>query len=416
MVPLGMYELLARNHWNVVKDNPELQGGLYSAAIAAGEKLAARWGRFGFYWSFSAWVPAVFLPAPFNIAFGIMDGVVAGYIAFATHLLAAYSPTSIKSCRGTGAHDFQLPPGANESFFDAAARLNASATDSFHMCKSFVQEWQYGVALSTIYGLISFLNVTFCIYACLNLYRDSQRNNTPLWKSFLHSTHTFSKIVGFVLFAVVYYAWALLFRFLPVSIKSRVRFARRYGLKAGQGLGEKSEMQMKALKKKFDRGGEKRIYEVKNNGEPTGLAEFLGIYDMLISVVEHLHYVDVVNLGLVSRSVRAAILPNDAYAQRMVHFKMYTCHRKSKKECWVCLNQVCKVKMRIPPRCQANKPMLPPGRLPPILHKLLLYSGPATHQHRQHKPRLRPAQLQVRTGNTNAKHLSAMVARHHLLY
>lgn len=105
-------------------------------------------GRFAFYWSFAAWLPSVFVPPPVNIIFGIIDFVIAIFISIATHHQTGHVPHDIKHCKGSGAHSFQLPPGANESFFEAAARLNATATNPFHMCKSFVQEWRYGIVIS----------------------------------------------------------------------------------------------------------------------------------------------------------------------------------------------------------------------------------------------------------------------------
>jgi hypothetical protein len=104
-------------------------------------------GRIGFGWNIAVWIPTALIPTPVSIIFGIMEGVMAGYVAFATQLLAGYTPKRIDACSGSGAHEFHLPSGANESFFEAAARLNATATDPFTMCKSFVQEWQYGMAI-----------------------------------------------------------------------------------------------------------------------------------------------------------------------------------------------------------------------------------------------------------------------------
>jgi hypothetical protein len=112
-------------------------------------------GWFGFTWSFFTWIPAVLIPAPVNVVFGIVDAVLAGHLAYATHLLAGYSPKHSKHCLSTLAHEFQLPPGAQESFFEAAARLRDTETDAtamaaIVMCRSFVREWQYGVSVSSV--------------------------------------------------------------------------------------------------------------------------------------------------------------------------------------------------------------------------------------------------------------------------
>jgi hypothetical protein len=99
-------------------------------------------------WSYAVWVPAIFIPAPLSLVFGVGDALIAGYFASNAHRMAAYSPTRPGACKGTGPHEFQLPPGANESFFDAAARLNATATSPYQMCATFVQEYQYAAGVS----------------------------------------------------------------------------------------------------------------------------------------------------------------------------------------------------------------------------------------------------------------------------
>jgi len=198
-------------------------------------------------------------------------------------------------------------------------------------------------SIRTIYGTIAFMNIVFCLWVCLHIYLEAQREKRSFWTALLHNALAAMKVLGVIIFAALYWVPRLLFRFLPIAVKSPVRFVRRYGVKAGQGLEEKSAMQLKTLTKTSSGKGDKGVYEGKGNGEPAKLAEFLGIYDMLILVVENLHYVDLINLGLVSRSVREAVLPSEAYAQRMVHFKLYTCHRKGKRACWSCKMQICSV-------------------------------------------------------------------------
>lgn len=42
-VPFGIYEGIARNHWNVIKSHDILRGGVFDSSIAKGEQLAAKW-------------------------------------------------------------------------------------------------------------------------------------------------------------------------------------------------------------------------------------------------------------------------------------------------------------------------------------------------------------------------------------
>lgn len=193
-----------------------------------------------------------------------------------------------------------------------------------------------------------------CVYA----WREARRQRRSYSRELLKLTTEFPKWFVMIILAFIWYIPVLLFRCLPFGLKSRTRYARNYTVKTGRMLEDKAEMKMKRLKRKEStvkyKGGEEKDF--------TGLAEFLGIYDILILVVEELHYVDVLNLSLASKSVREVVLPAAAYckllgtngrvrhllieprnlvAHRLNHFRMYTCGDIGKKQCWVCTNQIC---------------------------------------------------------------------------
>jgi hypothetical protein len=103
-----------------------------------------------FAWVFFTWAPAVLIPAPVNVIFGIGDAVLAAHLSYTTHLLAGYSPKRDRHCSPTSTHEFQLPPGAQESFFEAIARLYDPQEEATAMCNSFLKEWYYSVAVSLV--------------------------------------------------------------------------------------------------------------------------------------------------------------------------------------------------------------------------------------------------------------------------
>lgn len=219
--------------------------------------------------------------------------------------------------------------------------------------------------LRIFYSAIALFSIIATASICLFSYREAHGMSKSFFELMLYGFINLPKYIGAFIVAFLYYIPVIFFRCLPISVKSKVRLVRRYGVKAGQGLEEKGEMQMHALKRKIERKGETDKYTAKELGEPTNLGEFLSIYDVLIEVVQHLHYVDVVNLGLVSKSVREAVLPADEYEQRMTHFKMYACHNKGKKQCWVCNNQICRSTV-------SHAPLFPP--IPDPVH---YQSGPS---------------------------------------
>jgi hypothetical protein len=131
----------------LIKGHIELLDGGFNPAIATGEKLAARWGTFTFYWNFAVWVPSFWFPPPLNLPFTVIDSVSTGYMSWTTHYQTGHVPHSKASCK-RAAYSWHRPSGGNESFFETAGRLNATVATPVDMCKSFVEEWQYGVAIS----------------------------------------------------------------------------------------------------------------------------------------------------------------------------------------------------------------------------------------------------------------------------
>jgi hypothetical protein len=188
-------------------------------------------------------------------------------------------------------------------------------------------------------------NIMIFFLACRIIYKDAKREQKSFWKAMMHIWLTvLSNLVRLIVSLVlvpIYFVPALLFRFLPISVKSRVRMARQYVFKAGHGVEESGEIQLKELKKRYRSKKEESPTERRRDVMPPTLAGFLSVYDILICLVDNLHYVDLANLGLVSHSVRDIILPSEAYAHRMRHFKMYSCDRKDKSECWSCKMQIC---------------------------------------------------------------------------
>lgn len=192
--------------------------------------------------------------------------------------------------------------------------------------------------------MIAFLGFVGCFDDTRAICRGARQHGIPVGKALLMSSiQGFKVYPALLVYWLIYTIPAFFFRCcLPISVKSRVRFARRYGVKAGQRITDKSAMRMKALRKTTV-ADERKVYVYPGNGQPATLADFLSIYDMLMLVCQHLHYVDIGNLGLVSRHVRETILPADTRIQREIHIKMYTCERGSIKQCWLCMNQICEV-------------------------------------------------------------------------
>jgi hypothetical protein len=185
-------------------------------------------------------------------------------------------------------------------------------------------------------SLIGLLGLLFTLFATIKAFHDAHHHNRSYLKEVLDGLAGFPRLVIGFIAVWLWYIPIIFFRLLPLCFKSRSRYARRFALKSGQALANKTEVKMRHIMNK----DVMKSY-MSGEGAPTELADFLSIYDILILIAEDLHYVDVLNLGLTSKSVREAVLPSSAASQRLNHFRMYTCEPQTKSQCWVCTNQVC---------------------------------------------------------------------------
>ena len=78
----------------------------------------------------------------------------------------------------------------------------------------------------------------------------------------------------------------------------------------------------------------------------THLQQFglLSNYDLLMMVIRNVHFVDVINLSLASKSLREALLPGAGLAARSEALRTYTCEDGTKSRCWICDIQICRVR------------------------------------------------------------------------
>lgn len=126
-----------------------------------------------------------------------------------------------------------------------------------------------------------------------------------------------------------------------MKAKAPVRTARRCAVKTVVRVEQKTEFALKELKTGvFNKKNPMARYKGAQ-GESTPLAQFLGVYDILMMVIPYLHFVDAVNLASVSKSVRNSVLPSDDLYRRLVLFETLTCSEANRVPCWVCSSQTC---------------------------------------------------------------------------
>jgi hypothetical protein len=62
-----------------------------------------------------------------------------------------------------------------------------------------------------------------------------------------------------------------------------------------------------------------------------------------VFIARKLHYVDLVNLSIVSKRVRATIFPASEDTDQDRQLRLFSCYGNKKSECWTCGIQICNV-------------------------------------------------------------------------
>lgn len=134
----------------------------------------------------------------------------------------------------------------------------------------------------------------------------------------------------FTIFATL----ALVFRCLPGPIRGRLRFLFRYISKA------RPKMSTSPWPKPYRLHSRYQQTNMKDNESDIGLAKVL-CYDTLVLLAHKIHYIDLVNLSMVSKRVHQAIYPSEGCGERRL--RLYTCEGNQKSPCWACGIQTCQV-------------------------------------------------------------------------
>jgi hypothetical protein len=240
---------------------------------------------------------------------------------------------------------------------------------------------------SFFYALISLLGILGFCGSMKDAKKDGKSFRTMLkdvgiatWRCLLGIQKLCIGLVALIL----YYIPLVVFRCLPLNFRAPVRSVRRQVVKTGIGAGQKAEIMTMELQTEFSK--KRNVVGRYQGGDgqqtPNALSDFLGIYDMLILVTDHLHFIDVINLSRVSKSVRESVLPSQDLIRRFTVFKLYTCLPDQKLTCWACTNQIC-------PDCQ-QLPLVPQTTALHHLDNCQPYCTPCYQTHiLRHRPAIR---------------------------
>jgi hypothetical protein len=182
-----------------------------------------------------------------------------------------------------------------------------------------------------------FFNIWHCLLVCVSLAKQVNSSQIshlqlPIWSALLPTMMLPFRDVGVLCFWIFCYMPCLTFRRLPAAVQARILYVVRYSAKF---IRVRLRRNPSAQGARDDRAIAK-ILAMQDKALVTPLAEFLAVYDVLLTVVSHLHYVDMTNPTLVSKTICQTLLfaPDGT-------FRKYTCEPNSRERCWVCSNRIC---------------------------------------------------------------------------
>lgn len=195
-----------------------------------------------------------------------------------------------------------------------------------------------------MYGLSAFSNI---VIGALSLRYEPlgyNRRSTTSDRSCLKMVFTlpFSLLwailveVFSLLWVILVEVFSRLFSCLPKRIQRPICFSGRYAGKWGYHKKSSAEVKLRQIPGHLPRGlFKKRITD-------KALANAL-LYDIVLLIAPKVHYVDLVNLSMVTKQVRATMFPPVEENRQDRQLRPYSCYGNRKSKCWTCGIQICNV-------------------------------------------------------------------------
>lgn len=166
--------------------------------------------------------------------------------------------------------------------------------------------------------------------------RYNRRNNR---RSFSWDRNCLKTVVTFpfiFLWSVIVETTSCMISCLPKRMQQPIRFSSRVAGKWGYHTTASAKGRLRQIPHHLARSPHKKA------GGDRALETIL-LYDILLLIAPKLHYVDIVNLSMASKRVRAAVFPVSEVYGKERELRLYSCYGNAKSACWICNIQICKV-------------------------------------------------------------------------
>lgn len=184
-----------------------------------------------------------------------------------------------------------------------------------------------------MYTLSAFSNISIGALSWRNEPLDYNRRRTTRDRGCLNAILTFPFAWLWTNVAGIF---SCLFSCLPKRMQRPIRFSGRFTDKWGYHKKSSVKIKLRQIPSHRPRRWSKK------KGTDKALGNVL-LYDIVLIIAPKVHYVDLVNLSMVSKRVRAIMFPVTEDKDKDRRLRLYSCYGNRKSGCWTCGIQICDV-------------------------------------------------------------------------
>ncbi|KAH7122625.1 hypothetical protein B0J11DRAFT_531944 [Dendryphion nanum] len=322
IVPVAVAAFFQRSLYEFVMKHPELmQSPPYHPRVKLSLLLSYTGLMSLFPWLFISAGLLHYARGFWVLLIALCDLCLSVMIAIAVGLQAEYLPATKGRCDNGNSETWQVT-GQDKSFFVLLHDLNFR-NSPVAACKQVVVNWQTVVACLFFQILVSYIGVFF----------DSRP------RSLLNPWRPIFNLVICIIAPWIFFRHSL----LP-SLRYAYQFTFKY-LRRASGQGSPTFSKPAPYTPRY-------LHTISN----PKLHQILTIEHVLLNIVDHMCYEDVVNFSLASKSNREAIFPGRDLVHRVPKLRSHCCSTISKKHCQYCNKDICH---------QCWKPQILPGMAGP---------------------------------------------------
>ncbi|KAF2811251.1 uncharacterized protein BDZ99DRAFT_298409 [Mytilinidion resinicola] len=305
VIVVGILAFAAKDNYQLVKDHDQLSRPPYNKNVILSQELLYAGSMAAFGWTFVGFGLILTWKGWAIFWYGLVDLTLSLVMAVGAAMQASYLPATLTTCKKA---DTWQVHGDYPSFFALAASYR-SREDANDRCHSFVLVWILGVVVIVFQMLIAYIGIFSDIreYSILNPYRP------------------------FAWFVVIVFGGPY---WLACATVRRSRFLYRLLKKVARQLRGCKPIEFEKPPKYVPNYSGIKISNPK-------LENIFNIEHLLLPIASNLHYDDLINLSLTSKSVREAVFPAGDYEHRVRKLKAYSCNNNTKSRCEYCNKQVC---------------------------------------------------------------------------